>query len=76
MPSLDTITQILPDSCAEAAGLRTGDILLCLNGSSITDLSILQTFFDSCTPGGTVSFTVYRNGETITISFLFPEMDH
>ena len=58
------------------AALRTGDILLCLNDCSITDLSILQSFFDTCTPGGTVSFTVYRNGETITFSFRFPDADH
>lgn len=63
------ITNILPGSCAAAVGLRSGDILVDVNGLAVTDLDALAAFFDQCQPGTTISFTVYRNGETRVLSY-------
>jgi hypothetical protein len=63
------ITEVLPGSCAEAAGLCPGDILLALNGCEVTHYRSLEAFFAQCTPGETIAVTIYRNGKQITIPF-------
>lgn len=63
------VTKIIPGSCAAAAGLRAGDILLDVNGFTVTNLHSLEEFFSHCEPGTEVTFTLYRNGETVSLSF-------
>lgn len=63
------ITKIIPGSCAAAAGLRAGDILVDVNGVAITDFHTLEEFFRHCEPGANLLFTVYRNGKNTVLSY-------
>lgn len=70
------IVDITPGSCAAATGLKIGDIILSIDGHEITTPQALQAFFDQYVPGAEVTITLYRNGETITMTFTLPEIHH
>lgn len=63
LPSGLYITQVEPATDAAAKGLAPGDILLSIDGASLTDAASLQELLCSHAPGDTVSVTVYRNNE-------------
>lgn len=58
-----TITRITPNSPAEQADLRVGDILLQVNGDPVVSMITLVTKIRSAAPGDTIAFTYERNGE-------------
>jgi len=66
-----TITRVVPDSPAEAAGLQAGDKLVALNGLSFADESnhkALEAAWSSMKPGNEVAYTVNRHGHDKKIS--------
>lgn len=63
------ITKVISGSCAAAAGLRSGDILLTINGVPVTGLQTLADIFSACEPGTEVTVSLYRNGKTVSLSF-------
>ena len=56
----------VPGSPAQRAGLRTGDVVLRINGHELTDRGAGQ-FFDRLSPGSAVRFEVRRGSRTLTI---------
>lgn len=58
------VTRVLPDSPAEAAGLRQGDVLVALNGVELTkdNKKALKEIKHSLRPGSEATYTVQRNG--------------
>ena len=60
-------------SCAEAAGLRVGDIITAINGTEVKSSSELTYQKKSYHAGDTVTLKVYRNGEYIDVSLTFDE---
>lgn len=65
------ITDVVPGSSADIAGLEPGDILISFDGTAVTSIDVLQALLDSCSRGDTVFAVVYRHGKlhnvTITI---------
>lgn len=59
---------VLPDSPAEKAGLREGDILVQLQTLSLENSRALSTLLMDYKPGDVIDFVVVRNGEQITLS--------
>ena len=73
------VTHVVPDSAADAAGLvaaseddgsgldRGGDVITAIDGVEVNDVQELARIIDSHDIGDTVTLTVVRNGEEITV---------
>ncbi len=66
-----TVNDILPDSPAEAAGVRPGDRIVAINGASVDGESIRPTI--QASDGRPVQLTVVRDGETVRLQPVRPE---
>lgn len=53
---------------AANAGIALGDIILAVDGETITDKTSLAEVLSTYSPGNTARLTVYRGGETMTIA--------
>ncbi|EPL7056476.1 Do family serine endopeptidase [Acinetobacter baumannii] len=62
------ITQVSPNSPAQKAGLRAGDVILKLNGASVLRTSDLLYALNKIQPNQTVQFEVLRDDKTRNIS--------
>jgi serine protease Do len=61
------VSQVTPDSPAGRAGLKSGDVLRELNGSSILNGSALQVAVSQIAPGNTIALGILRDGKQETI---------
>lgn len=61
------VNQVLPDSPAQQAGIRRGDILLELQGRTIRNASDLQQLIANTPAGKTVDLKILREGRESTI---------
>ncbi|MDX1621717.1 MAG: trypsin-like peptidase domain-containing protein [Nitriliruptorales bacterium] len=61
------IEQVVEDSGAADAGLEEGDVIVALNGQEITDMTDLIVEIRSYEPGDTVTVTVLRGGQEVTV---------
>ena len=64
------ITRIMENSAAEALGLQPGDILLSINGSSITTPDSLQTLINSYSLGQSMELVIYRAGQQYSFQLI------
>ena len=60
-------------SCAEKAGLKSGDIITAMNDTKITSLSDLIAAKREYKAGDTVALTVSRDGTSLKLSLTFDE---
>lgn len=67
------ITTVEPDSPAEKAGLKPGDVVLEYNGQRVEGTAQFVRFVRETPPGRTVRLTVFRNGSTETVSATIAE---
>jgi serine protease Do len=56
------VSQVQPNSGAERAGLRRGDVITALNGEPINDSNLLRNMVASTAPGSEVTLTILRDG--------------
>ncbi len=63
----DSSDAVVPDSPADKAGLRAGDIVTSLEGIAIDTEHPLDAVLTQFAPGRTVTVEVYRNGSTIKL---------
>ena len=61
------ISSVLPNSPAEKAGLKTGDIVLAYNGEAIYGSNKLHNALGLARVGDTVSLKILRNNKKLTI---------
>lgn len=64
---------IAPGSPAEAAGLKSGDIILELNGEKITESNNLSLIIRKYKPGDQVTLKILRGKETLTLRITLGE---
>jgi len=57
------IVEVIPDTPAEGAGLRSGDLVVALGNRPVVDTRALQRFVASAGVGETVALTVLRRDE-------------
>ena len=62
------ISEVVPDSPADKAGLEAGDIITAMDGRELNDNFTLADGVVSKKPGDTVEFTVLRDDRTIKIT--------
>lgn len=64
------VAGVTPAGGAEAAGIESDDVIVAINGESLTGqdqpLDILHGVLDGVSPGGEVELTVYRDGNIET----------
>lgn len=56
------VSQVQPDSAAERAGLRRGDVILALNGEVVGDPNSFRNNIAGTPPGRTVTLRIWREG--------------
>jgi putative serine protease PepD len=57
------VDEVVPDTPAEAAGLRQGDVITEVNGLRVTDGIALIVAIRTYQPGETIEFTLVRDGD-------------
>lgn len=62
------IYQVNPDSAAEEAGLQAGDVIVSLNGQSITSFSALRAKIGSLSVGKNVELGIIRDAKALTLN--------
>ena len=64
---------VTPDSGAGAGGVEVGDVIVGLNGVSVSSMDELTNEKDKFSPGDTVTLTVYRSGEYVELDVVLGE---
>jgi serine protease Do len=67
------VNSVESGSCAEAAGMKQGDIITKVGDTDVTSVSELTAAKNQFKAGETTTLTVYRSGETITLTVTFDE---
>jgi serine protease Do len=62
------VSQVTPDSPAAHAGLKSGDVIVQLNGHKVLDSSSLQIAVSEDHPGQNIQLGIIRNGQPMTLS--------
>ena len=73
IPAGAYIEAILDGSCAQTAGLKVGDIITAVDDTVVTTSSQLSSAVKNYKAGDTVTFTVFREGESHTLSVTLDE---
>jgi len=61
------VSEVTPDSPADHAGLKSGDVIRSLNGKTIPNASALQVAVSEMTPGTQIDLGILREGKQQTI---------
>lgn len=73
VPAGSEVLAILDGSCAQTAGLQLGDIITAVGDTTVSSSDALKSAIKDCKAGDSVTFTVYRSGETLTINVVLDE---
>lgn len=73
MPQGAAIRDVEKDGPAAKGGLQANDIVTAINGETITSYEELAKRVSSSEPGDELTFTVYRRGETLTLTITVGE---
>ncbi|MBV8063123.1 MAG: Do family serine endopeptidase, partial [Nevskia sp.] len=69
------VARVLPDSPAQQAGLKAGDVLLRYNGAELVSSRSLPPLVGDSTPGDTVTLELLRDGRSITVKIEIGTLD-
>ena len=61
------ISGVMPDTPAEASGLKEGDVIIRINSDAVNNLKEFSDILKSLTPGTRITITFLRNGEEMTV---------
>ncbi len=65
--SRSDVPAVFPNSPAEKAGLKAGDIVTAIDGNTVTADKDLSEAMLEHSPGDTVALTILRDGQTMTV---------
>ena len=68
------IVRVLPNTPAEKAGLRLGDVIVAIDGQTITDAGQLQSLVDSSNLNQSLQFTVKRSDRTLKLKVVTTQL--
>ncbi len=69
------IAAVLEGSCGDKAGIKEGDIVTAVGDTAVTSREELKNAVKNYKAGDTATFTLYRDGETLTVTVTFDEYD-
>ncbi len=69
------ISAVLDGSCAAKAGIKVGDIITAVDDTAVTSAEELKEAVKSHKAGDTVTFSLWRNNETLTVTATLDEYD-
>lgn len=70
------VVEVVDGYCAKEAGIQEGDIITGLGGYSVDTYTDLSRALRKFKAGDTTDITVYRNGQTLTMSITLSEKPH
>ena len=73
LPQGAAVQAVMEDGPAATAGLQAGDIITAINGNAITGSADVEDAVNASKAGDELVLTVYRQGETITITVVIAE---
>ena len=64
------VSDVFPNTPAEKAGIKSGDVIVGFNGKDITDVNSFQLAVSESAPGGSATVKLLHNGrpETVTVT--------
>jgi serine protease Do len=64
------VSDVFPNTPAEKAGIKSGDVIIGFNGKDIADMHSFQLAVSECAPGSSVSVKLLHEGhpETVTVT--------
>lgn len=68
------VSGVSPDSPAEKAGVKSGDVITDFNGKPVSDSRHLKLQVGSTAPGAAVPMNVLRDGKSMTLSVTVKEL--
>jgi len=68
------VSSVTPDSAADKAGIKVGDVILALNGTEILQSSDLPPLVGNTAPGAKVTLRVLRDGKTRDVAAVLGEV--
>jgi S1-C subfamily serine protease len=57
----------MPDTPAEACGLKEGDVIIRINAGSVSNLKEYSDILKSLSPGERITITILRDGREMTV---------
>ncbi len=69
------VSNVRPNSAAEKAGVKRGDIITAINGEKIDDGNVLRNKVASTLPGSEIKLTILRDGQTQELTATLDEFD-
>ena len=67
------VLAVLDGSGAGKAGLQAGDIITAVNGTAVSGSEALKAAVQDCKAGDKVTFSVYRDGDTVELEITLDE---
>ncbi len=68
------VAKVLPESPAEAAGIKVGDVIVAFNGKEVVSSSALPPMVGSTRVGEKIKTKIIREGKTITLNVKIGEL--
>ena len=68
------VSQVMPDSAAQKAGVQTGDVIVEVNGTPIRESNQLRMAISMMNPAQAVKLKVFRNGQNVDLTAHLGEM--
>ncbi len=67
-PNGALVSEVVPDSAAQRAGLQSGDVITEINGTPILESNQLRMVVSMMNPSQSVNLKVFRNGQTNAVT--------
>jgi serine protease Do len=67
-PNGALVAKVTPDSAAEKAGIKVGDVILKFNGAPVLDAGQLSQRVGVMTPGDKASLDIWRDGKSLSLT--------
>lgn len=70
-----TVTDVTPDSAADKAGMKAGDVILSVNDKTVAALRDLRVYIAQTAPGSKVKVKIARDGKEQVLDVVLGKLD-